>query len=263
MTDHITTDHITITQAGGILTLSMNRPDKKNALTNAMYGALADAMEAAEKDPSVRVIVLRGEGDMFTAGNDVVEFAMTKPDDGSGNNPRHVTRFLHALADATKPLLAAVQGRAVGVGTTMLLHCDYVIVTPDTKLTTPFVNLGLVPEAASSLLLPARIGHLRAFAMLALGEAVDGTEAVSLGLANAAVPAEQLDTAIQAAATRIAAQAPGAVQATKKLMCDPTAIRAQMAIEGDIFAARLQSPEAKEAFLAFAQKRAPDFSQFG
>lgn len=253
------TDQITIAQSGGILTLSMNRPDKKNALTNAMYGALADAMEAAEKDPSVRVIVLRGEGDMFTAGNDVVEFAMTKPGDG----PRHVTRFLHALADATKPLLAAVQGRAVGVGTTMLLHCDYVIVAPDAKLTTPFVNLGLVPEAASSLLLPARIGHLRAFAMLALGEALDGTEAVSLGLANTAVTASELDAAIQAAATRIAAQAPGAVQATKKLMRDPAAIRAQMAVEGDIFTARLQSPEAKEAFLAFAQKRAPDFSQFG
>lgn len=253
------TDHITIEKAGGILTLTMNRPDKKNALTNAMYGALADAMEAAETDSAVRVIVLRGEGDMFTAGNDVVEFAMTKPGDG----PRHVTRFLHALADASKPLLAAVQGRAVGVGTTMLLHCDYVVVAEDAKLTTPFVNLGLVPEAASSLLLPARIGHLRAFAMLALGDGVDGKEAAALGLANVAVPAADLTATITAAAQRIAAQAPGAVQATKRLMRDTPAIRAQMAVEGDIFAARLQSPEAKEAFLAFAQKRTPDFSQFG
>ena len=253
------TDQIAIEKAGGILTLTMNRPDKKNALTNAMYGALADAMEAAQNDSTVRVIVLRGEGDMFTAGNDVVEFAMTKPDDG----PRHVTRFLHALADSTKPLLAAVQGRAVGVGTTMLLHCDYVVVAEDAKLTTPFVNLGLVPEAASSLLLPARIGHLRAFAMLALGEAIEGKEAVTLGLANVAVPVASLAATITAAAQRIAAQAPGAVQATKRLMRDAEIIRAQMAVEGDIFAARLQSPEAKEAFMAFAQKRAPDFSQFG
>lgn len=253
------TDQITIEKADGILTLTMNRPDKKNALTNAMYGALADAMEAAQNDSAVRVILLRGEGDMFTAGNDVIEFAMTKPDAG----PRHVTRFLHALADSTKPLLAAVQGRAVGVGTTMLLHCDYVVIAEDAKLTTPFVNLGLVPEAASSLLLPARIGHLRAFAMLALGEAIESREAVTLGLANVAVPAANLNATITAAAQRIATQAPGAVQATKRLMRNAENIRTQMAIEGDIFAARLQSPEAKEAFMAFAQKRAPDFSQFG
>lgn len=253
------TDHISITKADGILTLTMNRPDKKNALTNAMYGVLADEIDAAQNDTATRVVVLRGEGDMFTAGNDVVEFAMSKPGEGI----RHVTRFLHAMANATKPLIAAVQGRAVGVGTTMLLHCDYVVLAEGAKLSTPFVNLGLVPEAASSLLLPARIGHLRAFAMLALGEEMQADEAVTLGLANKSVPLEELTATIQTAALRIARQPIGAVQASKRLMRDAEIIRAQMAVEGDIFAARLQSPEAKEAFMAFAQKRAPDFSQFG
>lgn len=253
------TDHILVHKADGILTLVMNRPDKKNALTNAMYGVLADEIEAAGADSGVRVIVLRGEGDMFTAGNDVAEFAGAKPDDG----PRHVARFVRAIAAFEKPLVAAVQGRAVGVGTTMLLHCDYVLLADDAKLTTPFVNLGLVPEAGSSRLLPARIGHLRAFAMLALGEAVEAAAAVEWGLANAVVPASGLVAAIEAAAQRIAQQPPGAVQATKRLMRDSAAVTAHIGIEGDEFMQRLQSPEAKEAFLAFAQRRSPDFSQLG
>ena len=251
-------DHIKVSKADGILTLVMNRPEKKNSLTNDMYGVLADQIEAAQGDNAVRVIVLRGEGDMFTAGNDVTEFAAAKPDDG----PRHVSRFIRAIAECGKPLIAAVQGRAVGVGTTMLLHCDYVILSDDAKLSTPFVNLGLVPEAASSRLLPARIGHLRAFAMLALGEIVEARDAVAWGLATAVVPAGELVSAIETVAARIARQPIGAVQATKRLMRDREAVTAHMAVEGKEFMQRLQSPEAKEAFMAFAERRAPDFTRF-
>jgi enoyl-CoA hydratase/carnithine racemase len=252
------TAHITVGKADSVLTLVMNRPEKKNALTDAMYGVLADEIEAAETDKAVRVIVIRGEGDMFTAGNDLADFAAARPDDGT----RNVGRFIHALARATKPLIAAVQGRAVGVGTTMLLHCDYVVLAEDAKLTTPFVNLALVPEAASSLLLPARIGHLRAFAMLALGEAVEAQQAVEWGLANRVVPLGELVPAIEGAAARIARQPLGAIQATKRLMRDAEQLTGQMAVEGKEFSARLQSPEAKEAFMAFAQRREPDFTQF-
>lgn len=252
------TAHIMVAKADGILTLVMNRPDKKNALTDAMYGVLADEIEGAQTDSATRVVVIRGEGDMFTAGNDLADFAAAKPDEGV----RNVSRFIQALARATKPLIAAVQGRAVGVGTTMLLHCDYVVLAEDAKLTTPFVNLALVPEAASSLLLPARIGHLRAFSMLALGEAVEAHQAVEWGLANAAVPLGELVSVIEAAAARIARQPLGAIQATKRLMRDAEQLTGQMAVEGKEFTARLQSPEAKEAFMAFAQRREPDFSQF-
>ena len=146
------TDHIKIENNTGILSLTMARPDKKNALTNAMYGALADAIEAAENDPNVRVVLIRGEGDMFTAGNDVGEFAAIA--EGVSHGERHVSRFLQALARSSRPLVAAVQGRAVGIGTTMLLHCDLVVLADNALLSTPFVNLALVPEAASSLLMP-------------------------------------------------------------------------------------------------------------
>ena len=150
------TEHIKIEKSDGILSLTMARPDKKNALTNAMYGALADAIEAAETDASVRVLLIRGEGDMFTAGNDVGEFAAIAT--GAVQGERHVGRFLQALARSSRPLVAAVQGRAVGIGTTMLLHCDLVVLAENALLSTPFVNLALVPEAASSLLMPLRIG---------------------------------------------------------------------------------------------------------
>ncbi|MDJ0276444.1 enoyl-CoA hydratase [Sphingomonas sp. 2R-10] len=252
------TDHVTVTKADGVLTLLMNRPDKKNALTDAMYGVLADEIGAAQADTAVRVIAIRGEGDIFTAGNDLADFASARP----GYGPRNVGRFIRAIAENDKPLIAAVQGRAVGVGTTMLLHCDHVILADDAKLTTPFVSLGLVPEAASSLLLPARVGHLRAFSMLALGEAVAARDAVALGLASAVVPVADLVGAIESAAARIAAQPLGAIRATKRLMRDAAAITAHMNVESKEFLERLQSPEAKEAFMAFVQRRAPDFTQF-
>lgn len=255
------TDHVTVQIDAGVMTLTLARPEKKNALSNAMYGVLADSLEAAEKDPTIRVVVFQGDGDSFTAGNDLQDFAAQAT--GAFSGERHVTRFLKALANATRPLVAAVQGQAVGVGTTMLLHCDLVFVSPDARLTTPFVNLALVPEAASSWLLPARVGHARAYAMFALGEAVDGATAVAWGLANALVEQGDLRARARAAADQLAKRPLGALTVTKRLMRDAEKIARLMDTEGAEFAARLQTAEAREAFMAFAERRAPDFSKAG
>lgn len=253
------TNHVTVTSVQGVLTLTLARTDKMNALTNAMYGALADALIDAESDTSVRAVVIRGEGAMFTAGNDLAEFAAVASG-AAGEN--QVLRFLGALAGSTKPLVAAVNGRAVGVGTTMLLHCDFVILAEDALLSTPFVNLALVPEAASSLLLPARIGHARAFEMFALGKPISAAQALAWGIANRVVPVADLHVEAHQVAELLAKQAAGSLKMTKVLMGQAQAIAAQMELESAQFAARLRSPEAREAFTAFAQKRAPDFSQF-
>jgi len=256
------TDHILTEVSGGVLTLTINRPDKKNALTRAMYQALGDGIDRAGEDPAIRCVLIQANGDIFTAGNDLGDFAAVNSGDPAASSARDGGNpLLIALGRAKAPIVAAVHGRAVGVGVTMLLHCDLVYVAEDALLTTPFVNLALAPEAASSLLLPARIGHARAFAMFVLGEAVDGKTAASWGIANAAVPAAELFDRARRAAEAIAARAPASVQATKALMRDAPAIEAQMAKEGAIFAAQLRSPEAKEAFAAFAEKRAPDFSK--
>jgi enoyl-CoA hydratase/carnithine racemase len=251
------TEHVKIENDGGILSLTMARPDKKNALTNAMYGALADALEAAETDPTVRVLLIRGEGDMFTAGNDLGEFAAMAT--GAFQGERHVSRFLQALAHSSRPLVAAVQGRAVGIGTTMLLHCDVVVLADNALLSTPFVSLALVPEAASSLLMPLRIGHVRAFEMFALGEAVDANSALAWGLANRVVPLDRLKAEAVTLAARLAKQPAGAISATKRLMRSPEALAAQMLTENARFGERLMTGEAREAFAAFAERRPPDF----
>ena len=240
--------------------MTFARPDKKNALTNGMYGALADAIVAAETTPATRVIVIRGEGDMFTAGNDVGEFAGVAT--GAVTGERHVTRFLDAIARSTRPLVAAVQGRAVGIGTTMLLHCDFVVLAEDALLSTPFVNLALVPEAASSLLMPMRVGYARAYEMFALGEAVDANTAFQLGIANRVVPLDRLHAEATTIARRLARQPAGALAATKRLMRNAEILTAQIAAENACFAERLKTSEAREAFLAFAQKRPPDFTKF-
>lgn len=255
-----TTSHVTTHVDGPVLTLTLTRPDKKNALTNAMYGALADGIQLAHDDPAIRCIVICAEGDSFTAGNDLGDFASISA--GNGPSVRHVTRFLHGLARAEKPIVAAVNGLAVGVGTTMLLHCDVVCVTDATRLITPFVNLALVPEAASSQLLQARIGYARAFSMIALGEPVDGKTAVEWGLARYLVATDALQAKAQAVAALLATKPIGALKATKRLMRDSELIAATMDAESEVFAARLKSPEAAEAFRAFAEKRAPNFSQF-
>lgn len=251
---------ILITKADGILTLVFNRPTKKNALTDGMYEKAADALEAAQSDAEVRVVLLRGEGDSFTSGNDIGEFAAVAM---GGPMPRNVGRFLQILAVGHKPIVAAVQGNAVGVGTTMLLHCDYLVLAENAKLSAPFVSLALVPEAGSSLLLPQRIGYGRAFAMFALGEVVDAPSALAWGLANQVVALESLRSAAENVAARLAKQPTGAVVATKKLMRDAEALLARTRVEGEEFVARLTTAEAREAFMAFAERRTPDFTKVG
>jgi len=251
------TEHIKLKQDGAVLEVIFARPDKKNALSNAMYQAAAQALHDAQKDPAVRVVLFGSEGDAFTAGNDLADFASAaagKPDELQAH------AFLAALASADKPIVAAVPGLAVGVGTTMLLHCDLVYVAETAKLTTPFVNLALVPEAASSLLLPARIGHVRAFAMFALGEGLSGPEALALGLANKVLPKDEVLAAAREAARALAMRPLGALVATKRLMRDRERILARIDEEGAIFGARLQTEEAREAFRAFAERRQPNFT---
>lgn len=255
------TDHVKVEVEAGVMTITLARPEKKNALSNAMYGVLADSLEAAEKDPAIRVVVFQADGDSFTAGNDLQDFAAQAS--GAFTGERHVGRFLKALAHATRPLFAAVQGQAVGVGTTMLLHCDLVYVSPDARLSTPFVNLALVPEAASSWLLPARVGHARAYAMFALGEAVDGATAVAWGLANGSAELGDLRTRARAAADQLAKRPLGALTITKRLMRDAEKIAELMDAEGALFGERLKTAEAREAFMAFMERRPPDFTKVG
>src|SRR6201988_1951060 len=251
------TEQVEIKNESGILTLTLKRPDKKNALTNEMYGALADAIEGAQDDAAVRVILIRGEGDSFTAGNDLGEFAAVAS--GKAPGERHVTRFIHSLGRGAKQVVGAVQGRAVGIGTTMLLHCDLVVLADNALLTTPFVSLALVPEASSSLLMPMRIGYVRAFEMFALGETVDATSALAWGIANRVVPLDKLDAEAGALAARLAKQPAGAISTTKRLMRNPEVLMAQIKAESEQFAARLKTVEAREAFAAFAERRPPDF----
>jgi enoyl-CoA hydratase/carnithine racemase len=245
--------------SSGVLTVTISRPDKKNALTNDMYGALADAIARANDDDAIRVLLIQADGDTFTAGNDVSEFAAQS----TGNMPeeRNVVRFLRGLANATSPIIAAVQGKAVGVGTTMLLHCDYVLLSDDAQLITPFVNLALVPEAASSYLLPLRIGHARAFEMFSLGQPVSAERAVEWGIANRTTSAAELRAEAKLIAAKIAAKPAGSLTAMKRLMRNAEKLVAQMDAESTIFVERLASAEAKEAFAAFAQKRQPDFTK--
>lgn len=256
------TDHILIEKSGGVLTLTFNRPDKKNAITRAMYQAMGDAIDGAEFDKDVRCVLIQANGDMFTAGNDLSDFAAVNAGESNADEARRGGNpLLAALARAKTPLIAAVNGRAVGVGATMLLHCDLVYVDEQALLTTPFVNLALVPEAASSGTLPTRIGHTRAFAMFVLGEAVDAKKAVDWGIANEIVPNAELRAKARAAAEAVAARPPAAVAITKALMRDPVEISDRMDREGVHFSAQLKSPEAREAFAAFAEKRKPDFSK--
>ena len=256
------TEHVLKEVSNGVLTLTLNRPEKKNALTQEMYQALGDAIDQAEFDKDVRCVLIQANGDMFTAGNDIATFAAVNAGEGQAEDARRGGNpLLAALGRAKTPLIAAVHGRAVGVGVTMLMHCDLVYLAEDAILTTPFVNLALVPEAASSLLLPQRIGHARAFAMFVLGEPVDARMALEWGIANAVLPAGDLRARARAAAEAVASKPPAAVAITKALMRDPTGLAERMSEEGRHFSAQLKSPEAREAFAAFREKRAPDFSK--
>ncbi|PJI38110.1 enoyl-CoA hydratase [Ferrovibrio sp.] len=248
---------ILTTQADGILTITFNRPDKKNALTSAMYATLADALEAADTDPAVRVILFTGNGGAFTSGNDLQDF-LNNPPQGD-NTP--VFRFLRAISTASKPMIAAVSGVAVGVGTTMLLHCDLVYAGESAKLSLPFVNLALVPEAASSLLLPAMVGHHRAAELLLLGEAFTPATAKDYGIVNAIYPDDKLLAEATAVAQKLATKPPTAMRLTKQLLKRTKGdVAGQMAQEGEHFRSQLKSAEAREAITAFFEKRPPKFS---
>jgi enoyl-CoA hydratase/carnithine racemase len=244
----------------GVATIEIARPEKKNALTQGMYTAMADALAAASADNAVRAVLFTGQPGIFTSGNDLEDF-MQRPPQGS-DSP--VSRFMQALLDCDKPVVAAVTGAAVGIGTTLLLHCDLVYVSDEARLAMPFVSLGLVPEYASSLIVPALMGHAKATEKLMLGEPFTGADAVDCGIANAVLPATEVVNHARRMAERFNALPPAAVRETKRLMRAPlrAQVQAVMAAEGALFSQRLTSPEAKEAFQAFFQKRKPDFSQF-
>ncbi|MEQ7156587.1 enoyl-CoA hydratase [Brevundimonas aurifodinae] len=253
------TDPVLTQFADGVLTVTLNRPEKKNAITQAMYAVLAEATERARTDDAVRALLFRAEGDSFSAGNDIADFIAIGSSGGSQVVDAPVFRFLKALADLDKPAVAAVRGRAVGIGLTLLLHCDLVVVAEDALLSAPFINLALAPEAASSMLLPMVVGHQRAFEIFALGEPIDGRTALAWGLANRAVPAAEVDATAVALAVKVAARAPNSIRKTKRLMRDAESLWALMQREGEAFGSQMSSPEAMEAFMAFTQKRAPVF----
>ena len=250
----------------GVATIEIARPEKKNALTQAMYSAMADALVAAQADPAVRAVLITGQPGCFTSGNDLEDFMQRPPapTEGEGATVSPVSRFMHTLLDFEKPVIAAVTGAAVGIGTTMLLHCDLVYVSDEARLAMPFVSLGLVPEYASSLLIPALIGHVKAAEKLMLGEPFTGSDAVDCGIANAVLPATEVASHARRMAERFNSLPPSAVRETKKLMREPlkARLREAMATENALFAQRLRSPEASEAFQAFFQKRRPDFTKF-
>lgn len=252
-------EHVKREISDGVMTLTLQRPEKKNALSGAMYDALSDAVRQADVDASVRAVVFQGDGDSFTAGNDMADFAHLASDENSAESP--VQRFIETISNASKPLVAAVQGNAVGIGTTMLLHCDLVYLADNARLITPFVKLALVPEAASSWLLPLRIGHVRAYAMFALGEPMESTAALACGLANAVVPQDELRKKARDAALALSKLPGGSLIQTKRLMRDRQRIAAQTAEEGRLFKERLNTAEAREAFAAFAERRPPNFAR--
>jgi enoyl-CoA hydratase/carnithine racemase len=233
--------------------------DKKNSITRAMYAALADALEAAAQDTSVRVVVLQGDPTVFSAGNDIGDFLQQPP--SSQDSP--VFRFLRAIASFPKPVIAAVCGPAVGIGTTMLFHCDLVYAGDNAAFSMPFVNLGLCPEAASSLLAPQLLGYHRAAEALLLGEPFMAEAALEVGLVNRVVPPTECNAVAQAQARKLAGKPLSSLVETKRLMkLGQTApVLERMAIEGDSFGRMLGEPAAREAFTAFMQKRKPDFSQ--
>lgn len=246
-------------KADGILGIEFNRGDKKNAITAAMYQALADVLEDAQDDGAVRVIVLGGKPEVFTAGNDLKDFLDNPP----VSDAHPILRFMRALRAADKPVLAAVAGAAIGIGTTMLLHCDMVYAADDAYFSLPFSQLGLCPEFGSSLLLPRIAGYQRAAEKLLLGEPFTAAEAHAMGLVNQVLPPDQLQLFVHAQAAKLAALPAASLRTTKRLLKgDQEALDRQMAEELQHFSRMLGAPEAKEAFTAFFERRKPDFSRF-
>jgi enoyl-CoA hydratase/carnithine racemase len=252
--DDIVTEH-----TGSILRIQFNRPTKRNAMTSAMYVALAGIFNEAANDENTRVVLWHGAGDSFCAGNDIEDFLKNPP--GPGESPQ--AGLMKAFVDFDKPLVVAVQGAAIGGGTTMLLHCDFVYAGESAKFQMPFINLAVVPEFGSSSIVPARIGHLRAAELILLGSPFDARRAAELGLVSQVVPDQELLATATAAAKKLAAKPAGALQASKRLMKQPfrEQIKAAMRAENQEFSAQVRSEDAKEAFTAFLEKRKPDFTR--
>ncbi|HET9645119.1 MAG TPA: enoyl-CoA hydratase [Burkholderiaceae bacterium] len=244
----------------GVAIIEIARPEKKNALTVAMYEAMAEALQAADADSNVRAVLITGQPGVFTSGNDLEDFMQRPPQ--TADSP--VFRFMRALLDSGKPVVAAVTGAAIGIGTTMLLHCDFVYVSDEARLAMPFVSLGLVPEFGSSLVLPRMLGHAKAAEKLLLGDPFTAAEAVECGIANAVLPSSEVMAHARRVAERFNALPPGAIREAKRLLRAPLAkeLRSVIEHEAAVFGERLRSPEAREAFQAFFEKRRPDFSKF-
>ena len=246
------TDLVTVTDEGPVRTIRMNRPEKKNALTMAMYDAMADGIETASA-ANIRCLLIGGAPPVFCAGNDIGDFLQAAMGGGLG---APILRFLHTLARCETPLVAAVQGNAVGVGTTMLMHCDHVVASTEAKFSTPFVSLGLVPEAASSLIAPRLLGHTKAFSLLVMGKPLTADEAKDAGLVNTVAAPDAVEAEAMKAAQHIAALPPQAVLASRRLMRGSVdEIDARIDIEADEFKRRLQSTEAQAAFTAFMTRK--------
>jgi len=248
------TDQVLVSDDGAVRTIRMNRPEKKNALTAVMYDAMAEAIETAGGSSGIGSILIAGVPGAFSAGNDLQDFLKAAMGgDGLGGA---VIRFLYALARAERPLVAAVQGVAVGIGTTMMFHCDYAVAATDARFSTPFVALGLVPEAASSLIAPRVMGHRRAFELLVMGKPLNGEEAKACGLVNQVAPADQVEAEAMKAAQQIAALPPEGVAISRRLMKGtPDEIVKRIDDEAEQFKLRLKSPEAKKAFETFFARK--------
>jgi len=247
-------DLVIISDDGPLRTVRMNRPDKKNALTAAMYDTMAEAIEDYSRAPALRCLMLAGSPGAFCAGNDLNDFLAAAM--GTGGLGKEVVRFLHALPRCEKPLVAAVGGLAIGVGTTMLLHCDHVVASTEAQLSTPFVGLGLLPEAASSLLAPRRMGHVRAFSLLVMGRKLGAADAKEAGLINTVVPPGEVDAEATKAAREIAALPAEAVAVSRRLVRgDPAEVIARMDEEVEIYKTRIRSAEARTAFEAFLSRK--------
>lgn len=249
------------TKADGILTVEFNRPERKNAITDAMYRAMATAINEGEADASVRAILITGKPEIFTAGNDLEDFLKNS---SQSSDDRGVFLFMRALSGAQKPVVAAVSGAAIGIGTTLLMHCDLVYASDTAKFSLPFAQLGLCPEFASSLLLPMLAGYPRAAEKLLLGEAFSSQEAAEMGLVSKIIPAADLAAHARAQAAKLVALPAASIRTTKMLMkrSRTEQVNATMAVENELFFSMLQAGEAKEAFTAFFEKRKPDFSKF-
>lgn len=254
---------ILTTKADGILTIELNRAERKNAITGAMYQAMADALRDAEQDALIRVILITGQPEIFTAGNDLDDF-LNNVGEGAMTSERPVFQFMTALEGATKPVVAAVAGAAVGIGTTMLMHCDLVYAADNAKFSMPFSQLGLCPEFGSSLLLAQAAGYTRAAEKLLLGEAFLAEEALQMGIVAKVLPAAELLPFAQAQAAKLVRLPPASIRTTKALMkrSRDAQVKDTIAVENRHFSAMLTGAEAKEAFTAFFEKRKPDFSKF-